>query len=350
VHFHSIRKVLVLQTAFAGDVVLVTPLARAIKQAYPNAEIYFLVIPKIDILLKNNPFIEKVWVFDKRGRERGLLPFLAWVKKLRSEHFDTAIVPHRSIRSAILVWAAKIPRRIGFHTSAGSFLWTDVVRYSKNIQEVERNFKLVQVLGITIPAEPPELFPGEQERDEVDLFLKKANIGPGQKMVAMAPGSVWPTKRWLPDGFVQVSRSLWQEKRIRTVLIGGESDVDLGDQIVLQAGAGPVNAMGRLSLLASAELIRRCCVILSTDSAPLHLGVAMGIPVVAIFGPTVPEFGFGPYGERHTVIQKDMSCRPCSIHGGKRCPKGHFDCMASISWREVHQAIEESLLNCHQSL
>ena len=349
-HTDPVRKVLVLQTAFAGDVVLVTPLARGIKQTYPEAEIHFLVIPQTAVLLNNNPFITKVWIFDKKKQDRRFLALLPWMKKLRNEHFDVAVVPHRSFRSALLVRGAKIPRRIGFDKSAGSFLFTDIVSYPTDIHEVDRNFKLIRILGISAPAGSPELFPGEAERNEATLFLKEAGIRPDQKMIAMAPGSIWPTKRWHPDGFTQVARRLWVEREIPTILIGGENDLELGNQIVLKAGEGTVNGIGKFSLLTSAELIRQCCAIVTNDSAPLHLGIAMGTSVVAIFGPTVPAFGFGPYGDGHTIIQKEMDCRPCGIHGGTRCPKGHFNCMQEISGQDVFLALEEYLKECQREL
>lgn len=338
----SIRKVLVLQTAFPGDVVLATPLARGIKEAVPEADVHFLVIPQSAILLKNNPFIKKVWVYDKRGRDRGVGSFISLIRQIRNAHFDTAVVPHRSLRSAILVWAAKIPCRVGFRKSAGACLFTDVVSYPTQIHEVDRNFQLLQALGVERAVSDPELFPGPEELEIVDQFLMKAGIDRDQKCIAMAPGSIWPTKRWPPESFARVAHKLWEDKQILSILVGGEKDAVLGDQI-LRMTQGVVSAMGRLSLLESAELIRRCCAILTNDSAPLHLGAAMGTPVVAIFGPTVPAFGFGPYGEGHRVVEKELDCRPCGIHGGKRCRKGHFDCMRSITSQDVLRILEETV-------
>ena len=122
-------------------------------------------------------------------------------------------------------------------------------------------------------------------------------------------------------------------------LIGGSDDIALGREIEQHCSA--VNSIGRFSLLASAELIRQCRLILCNDSAPLHLAVAVGTPVVALFGPTVPGFGFSPWGEGHTLLQQELSCRPCSDHGGNRCPMRHFHCMKFIETKEVIQAVEQ---------
>jgi len=335
---------LILQTAFAGDVVLAIPLARAAKQAFAGIEVDFLVTPETAILLKNNPFVDRIWIYDKRGAERGALSFLKWIVRLRRAHFHFAIVPHRSIRSAMLVWGARIPRRVGFHRSRGAFFFTDVIPYPADVHEVERNFRLLQALGIEGEVPEPELFPGPEERREVDRFLKDEGIGAEQCFLAMAPGSLWPTKRWLPEGFARVAREVWQRWGIRSILLGGKEDLALGRRVVREGGEGVVNGMARLSLLASAELIRRSRAILTNDSAPLHLAVAVGTPVVAVFGPTVPAFGFAPYGEGHTVIQKELACRPCGVHGGKKCPRGHFRCMRGISPEEVIRALEGYLV------
>ncbi len=334
------RKILILQTAFAGDVILTTPLVKGIKQIFPESEIHFVVKPDTSDLLKNNPHIDKIHQYDKRGSEKGLKALLRWMGILRKEDFDVVFVPHRSLRSALLAWGACIPRRIGFHRSAGSFLLTDVVPYLNEVHEVERNLQLLRIFGKSETDRHPELYPGPEEQREVDRFLCEMNIETGRKMLAVAPGSVWLTKRWLPEGFAEVACEVWRKWRIPSILVGGKEDQYLADRIAGQQNEFILNAIGKLSLLASAELIRRCSAILTNDSAPLHLAVAVGTPVVAIFGPTAPSFGFAPYGEGHRVIQKNLDCRPCAIHGGKKCPEGHFRCMKDVSPEEVKEALK----------
>lgn len=336
----SFRKILILQTAFAGDVVLAAPLAEGAKRAFSDAEIHFLVIADTAILLKHNPFVDRVWIYDKRGSEKGLRSFFHWVGRLQAEGFDLVLLPHRSMRSALMVLGARIPRRVGFRRGMGALLYTNVIPYPRDVHEVERNFHLLRVLGWEGETTQPKLYPGSEEKREVDRFLEKAGVGLNEKIIAMAPGSVWPTKRWLPEGFAEVAKDLWQRLGIRSIIVGGDKDDTIGDAIVRESGECVINATGQFSLLASAEMIRRCRVILTNDSAPLHMAVAVGISVVALFGPTVPAFGFGPYGEKHTILQKELDCRPCSIHGGRKCPEGHFWCMKNISSEEVIRAIE----------
>jgi heptosyltransferase-2 len=331
----AIRKILIVQTAFPGDVVLTLPLAEGLRKLFPEAAVDLVVTPDTAVLVEGNPFVNRVFVYDKRSKENGPIALVRWMTKLRREQYDLAVVPHRSLRSALLVWGAAIPIRIGFDRSSGFRLFNRVVRYPEQAHEVERNFHLLESLGWKGPALAPKLYPGEKERSDVDAFFDRNGIKKTEVLAAMAPGSVWDTKRWLPEKFGLVARQLFDRKKIRTVIIGGRSDKALAGRIMEQANDSAIDATGIFSLLGSAELIRRCRTILTNDSAPLHLAVGVGTPVVAVFGPTIPAFGFFPYGNGHAVIQKDLDCRPCGIHGGKRCPRGHFRCMGDIRAEEV---------------
>jgi heptosyltransferase-2 len=299
-----------------------------------------LVIPETVDLLVGNPHIDNVIVYDKRGRERGLRAFFKLVSRLRKEHFGLAIVPHRSFRSALLVALSGIPQRIGFNTSVGAFLFTHRTFYRKDAHEIERNLDLLNDFGICLQDKSPEIFPSSQDRERITEFLRENGIQTWHDFVAVAPGSVWPTKCWPPERFTEVARLLFKKFGTMIVLIGGEVDRQLCQQIAkaLPRGVGAV-AAGHMSLRQSAALLERCTLLLSNDSAPVHLSVAMKTPVVAIFGPTVPAFGFTPWGEGHIVVQKQLKCRPCGIHGSKRCPRGHFQCMKGISPERVFREI-----------
>ncbi len=306
---------------------------------FPDADISFLVTPETSVLLKNNPLVDRVFEFDKRKTEKGSSHLVKWIKNLSEEKFDYAVVPHRSLRSALIVWGAKIPIRIGFNKSSGFFLFNKVVEYPVSVHEVERNFTLLENLGWKGQIPGPVLYPGVKERREVEMFLGKAGVSPRQELIAIAPGSVWPTKRWPVEYFIETTRSLWNKQGIRSILIGGKEDKELGDLIVSGSEGGAVSAMGKFSLLSSAEIIRRCRVTISNDSAPEHISAAVGTPVVAIFGPTTPDFGFYPWGNGHTILYKGIKCSPCGIHGGKKCPKRHFNCMNLIKPDEVIESV-----------
>ncbi len=338
----EVKKILLFQTAFAGDVILFTSLIQAARGAFPDSSIHVLVIPQTADLLTNNPFCDRIIIYDKRKSEKGPLAFFTMVRRLRKENYDLALVPHRSLRSSLLVWAARVPRRIGFDRSAGKVFFTDVVPYRTGIHEVERNIKLLNAAAASIQQAPrPSLYPGNKERVEVDRFLDDASFPAGKPLLVLAPGSEWETKRWPLASFIRLTGLLQEEIGAAIAIIGGIEDEPLAAEIVKKSGGPAASAAGRLSFLASAELIRRAGVVVANDSSPLHLAVAVGTPVVALFGPTIPEFGFRPRGPKDVVLQKDMYCRPCGIHGGRRCREGHLRCLNDISPEEVFRAVKQ---------
>jgi heptosyltransferase II len=331
----SLRSILIVQTAYAGDAVLVTPMIAAVRSLFLEAAVDVMLRPEAAALFRHNPRIRNVLAYDKRRADRGMAALWKWAGRLRRTGYDAALVPHRSIRSALLVFLAGIPRRVGFKRSAGFFLFTDAVPYPGNVHEVHRNLELVRVLGWRGRASAPELFPGPEEKASVLRFLRERRIRRGERLLAMAPGSLWATKRWPAERYAALAAALHRRHRIRTILIGGSDDAALAEGIRRSAGEGIETSAGRFSLLESAELIRRCGRLLTNDSAPLHLASAVGTPAAAIFGPTVEGFGFGPFGANGAVIQKKLDCRPCSAHGTASCPRGHFRCMLDISVEEV---------------
>ncbi len=279
--------------------------------------------------------------YDKRNGQRGLGGMLSISRILKAQHYDAALVPHRSLRSAVVAAFSRIPVRIGFDVSAGRFLFTETVHYEKNIHEIERNLCFLKPLNISMPKrETPSVYPSLEDVETVDRFFEETSITPNDKLIAIAPGSAWNTKRWLPERFSDLVRKI-SAAGMKAVLVGGKEDESLCNAIASGAkGIGVYVSAGRFSLLQSAELLRRCIALVSNDSAPMHLAVAMKTHVVAVFGATVPSFGFAPYGEKDVVVQIDeLPCRPCTIHGGDKCPIGTFACMVNISTEMVFEKI-----------
>jgi heptosyltransferase-2 len=339
------RRFLVIQTAFIGDAILTLPLIQVLKKLVPSASIDVVSIPRTSELFSAHPAIDRVLEFDKRGEDRGYEGLRRAVKRIQEGEYEAALIPHRSIRSALLGRMGRIPERIGFDRSAGWFLMTKTVRYEPSQHEIERNLGLLTPLGLRWTGrELPQLYPSRIDVETVDRFLKDSEALDHHPLVGVAAGSVWKTKRWLETRYVELVAKLAHNGSI-VILVGGQEDAPLCEAIKAQAESPQVLiAAGRMSLLQSAELIRRCELLVTNDSAPMHLAVAMRTPVVAIFGSTVPEFGFAPYGERDVVIQTNgLSCRPCSIHGSQRCPIKTFVCMENISTAAVLERVEELL-------
>ncbi len=331
---------LVIQTSFLGDVVLTTPL---LVQLANRGPVDVVTTPASAPLLANHPAVRTVIPYDKRGADRGLLGLWFLARRLRAARYDVAFLAQGSGRSAALALLAGIPTRLGFSTSAGRLLYTKRVAYRDDLHHAARLLMLARPNGREpTPAElRPSLAPGAREREAVDELLRAQGVGTGQRLVGVAPGSVWGTKRW--PYYAELARELSGDARV--VVLGSADDAPLAAAIVA-AVPDAVNATGRLSLLASAELIGRCATLVTNDSAPMHLASAMGTPTVALFGPTVPEFGFGPLAPRASVVGHDtLPCRPCDRHGPQRCPLGHHDCMRQLPPALVAERARALLLN-----
>jgi heptosyltransferase-2 len=332
---------LVIQTAFLGDVVLTTPLLAALAARHGPVDV--VTTPAAAPLLETHAAVRRVIPYDKKGRDRGLGGLLTLARALRAERYDWAYLPHRSLRTALVAWLARIPRRVGFDDGWTRF-YSDVRPRPKSCHEVDRLLALVDpaLTGGAMVAPRVALVLTGEDRAVTEGFLREHGIG--ADFVALAPGSIWGSKRW--PYYRELAERLAGTMGI--VVVGGPEDAGLGEEIVRAVAGGggrwrAVNACGKLTLRQSAEAIRRAAVLVTNDSAPLHFAQAVDTPTVAIFGPTVPSFGFGPRGPRDRVVGVDgLPCRPCSAHGPPRCPLGHHRCMRSLTVEDVLHAVEET--------
>ena len=292
---------LVVQTSFLGDVVLTTPLLTELATRGP---VDVVVTPAAAPLVATHPAVRTVFVYDKR--RDGVTQLWRLAQRIRRAHASeppptrerraVAYLAQGSLRSAVLANLAGMSERIGFATSAGRALYTRSVPYLEDRHHAERLLSLADrasdapARAARPPAPPrPDLYPSAGDVAAVDALLAQAGAADAP-LIAPAPGSVWATKRWphysaLAEALTPLGRIVW---------IGSQDDVDAAHTMgaALRA-ASPIDAMGRLSVLGSAELIRRARVLVTNDSLPQHLAAAMGTPTVTIFGPTVPAFGFG---------------------------------------------------------
>jgi heptosyltransferase II len=326
--------VVVPQTSFLGDVVLTTPLLTALRRRLEPRRLVVVVRPEARALVDGHPDVDAVLLDDKHGADRGLRGALGVARRLRDEAFDLAVVPHRSLRTALVVAAARIPRRIGFDASRGARLFSERVRRDPTRHDVERNLALMGPLGGW--SEPPRLHvPVRPEAAERAAALLPPGEGP---LVVLAPGSVWPTKRWTAAGFAIVGRRLAADGA-RVLVIGGPGDVDVAAEVVALGGGRIASVAGQTDLATSVALVDRAAVLVGNDSAPMHVAGARGVPVVAVFCATTPAFGYGPWGERARVVQVDLDCRPCARHGGRVCPRRTEDCLRLVEPEAVLDAV-----------
>ena len=347
------RASLVVQTSFLGDVVLTTPLIAELANRGP---VDVVATPGGASVLANNPEIREIVVYDKRRDLRGMAGLWRTSQRLKAT-FRSAAPPELadmepvaylaqgSVRSAMLALLAGFRVRVGFETSAGRALYTQRVPYRDDQHHVERLWRLAGSAATTdaVPTArqlQPLLFPSDRDIETVNTLLARAGYA-GEPLVALAPGSVWATKRW--PYYAALATTVERSGAGRVVLIGGPADVAVSGAV---AAALPprraIDGTGKLSPLASAELIRRARVLVTNDSAPQHFASAVGTPTVTIFGPTVPAFGFGPLAPQHATAGVDaLPCRPCDRHGPRRCPLGHWRCMQELTVAHVERLLNE---------
>jgi heptosyltransferase-2 len=319
---------LVIQTAFLGDVILTTGLLAELGRRHGAVDV--LVTPEAAPLVETLAGVGAVLTYDKHGRDRGWRGFRRTVTALAQRRYARAYLPHRSLRTALLARWAGIPERIGFADAGPRWLYTRRVRRPAAEHEAERLAALAE--GRPAGEAPPRLELTSDDRDAAYAWLAERGVGDG--FVALAPGSVWATKRW--PGYAELARGLAG----RIVVIGGPAERSIAREVVDAAPDRVVSAAGELPIRVSAAVLERAAVLVANDSAPLHLASALDVPVVAVFGPTVPASGFGPRGRRTAIVERtDLACRPCSAHGSARCPLGHHRCMREIPAAAVRDAV-----------
>lgn len=314
------QKFLIIQTAFIGDVILATSLVEKLYETYPDAKIDFLLRKGNQGLLQNHPFIRKLYVFDKtQGKYHNLISL---VKQLKAEQYDYIINAQRFFTTGVITYLSKGKVSIGFDKNPLSpFFKIRKPHKLENTHEIERNHLLISDITDSEPA-MPKLYPSVAD------FEKMRPVAP---YICLAPTSVWFTKQYPTAKWIQLLNNI--PPKYTVYLLGS-----LGDWNVCQAIAAGTrhkrieNMAGQLSFLQSAALMAGSAMNYVNDSAPLHIASAMNAPVTAVFCSTVPEFGFTPLSTKSTIVQtrEKLNCRPCGLHGHRKCPKKHFACANTI--------------------
>lgn len=345
------QKVLLLQTSFLGDTVLTLPLVSEIKRRFPSAHLTLMCSPLAAELLEGHPDIDEIIADDKKGADKGLGGLWRKAQRLKQNGYTLALTPHKSLRSALLLYFADIPYRVGFRQSKGWFLFHALARRESRQHDVERTLSILTPFGV----KPEDC----QRRLDLPLnpafraafasLLKSLSIPPDKLLIGINPGSVWPTKRWSAAGFAQLVQQLKQEYDCEVLLFGGPEDVGIAAQIQELCGGAAVNLAGRIPLSQLPAALSACRVLVTNDSAPMHIAVARNVPTVAIFCATTPALGFYPYSADAIVVEKELSCRPCGSHGGRRCPLGTEDCIKLVPVDRVLYAVAELLVRKSQT-
>lgn len=319
------KKILIIQTAFLGDVILATPVVEKLHRVFPDAEIDFLLRKGNEDLFTDHPFLKNIIVWDRQtNKYKNLLKIL---KMIRQYKYDLIVNLHRFGSSGFITAFSKASRTIGFDKNPFSLFFSKRIKHvigiKNKLHEIDRNLSLISDYGDQSRV-MPRLYPSEKDFQKIRSKLSGDYI-------CIAPASVWFTKQFPKEKWIELIKKL--PVSIQICFVGADSDKELCEEIINESGCRiSFNFAGKLNLLETAALMKDAKLNFVNDSAPLHIASAMNAPVSSIFCSTVPAFGFGPLSETYFIYEteKTLDCRPCGLHGFISCPENHFDCAYTI--------------------
>lgn len=330
------QRILIIQTASLGDVILSTALAETLHQAFPGTCIDFLVKKGYEHLFLNHPFVSKVHCWDKKNHKyRNLFRI---IRAVRNSHYNAVINVQRFASSGLITALSGAPIRSGFSKNPFSFTFTHKAIHTinangSNEHEIQRNHHLISFMK-EMNLIKPAIYPGKNEKESVLQWTK-------EKYITISPASLWFTKQYPIHKWIDFVSNIPQG--LSVILLGSKDDKDLCQSIMEANNEKRIyNLAGELSFLQSAALMQQAEMNFVNDSAPQHMASSVNAPVTAIFCSTVPAFGFGPVSDNAVVIEtKDkLDCRPCGLHGWQKCPEGHFNCAESITTQQLLNRIK----------
>lgn len=324
----ALDKILIIQTAFIGDVILATVVIEALCSEYPNAQIDMLIRKGNEGLLQNHPKLSKIWIWEKKSNK--LRAQIKLIKQFRKEKYDVVINLQRFLSSGIFTVFSGAKTTIGFDKNPLSLLFTHRLphKIAKGVHEVDRNLSLLSPL-FAIKETKMKLYPSKKDFEKMSEYKIKPYM-------VIAPTSVWYTKQFPQNKWIEFIDRI--EKDLNIYLIGGPDDFLKIEEIISKtSNVNCINLSGKLSLLESTALMKDAKMNYVNDSAPMHLASAINAPTTAIYCSTIPEFGFGPKADKSYIIevQEKLKCRSCGLHGRRECKENHFDCANKIKVEQL---------------
>jgi len=327
-----VLRVLCVRFSSIGDVLLTTPLVRALHRRHPDAELYFVTKRAMAPLVVENPNLDRVIELEPNERIADL------ARRLRALRPTHGLDLHGSLRSAALrllvpcQWSGYSKRRL----ARTALIAAKISIYGKHVPVPERYFEAVRALDVQPDGGPPEFFLAPAARERIARWLAERGLD-RQPFAALAPGAAHATKRWPIRHWVALAAQL-RTMGYGLVAVGGPGGGDR--ELASQLGPDVHTAAGEFTLQETGACLARAAVLVSGDTGVMHMATAVGTRVVALFGPTVELFGFFPYGGRAEVLERDLGCRPCSAMGTERCPLGHHRCLEEIFPDQVAAAVQ----------
>lgn len=339
-------RILVMRYRFIGDTILTVPFLRNLRAACPGARIEMMVAPFSSDVLQGTPYVDEFLVYDpptihadSRGGHATLLSKIRFFSELRRRRYDKAYVLKRSFSSAAIARIAGARERIGFDTECRGFLLTRRVPYRHDLHEVQNFLNVLRADGIGIADDRLEAWISEEERRFADAFVGEGAGPAGKGIVAIHPFTANPVRAWHEDNFVALANALQEREGVRILLLGGSRDRETAEAMANRISPRPLLAVGTATLRQSMALLSRCRLLVCNDSGVMHMCAAVGVPLVAIFGPQSPV-KFGPWGRNTEAITRNFPCSPCRQRFFEECrpsPRGRPYCLEDIAVDEVRE-------------
>jgi heptosyltransferase-2 len=329
----NFNKILVIDLAYIGDLLMATPAISEIRRNYPGAYIAVLCSPVSSEVLRRNPDIDEIIAFEKESM--GFWKLVGMGAKLRQMRFDVAFVFHRAFGSALLVYLAGIKRRIGFTTEGRKIFLTDRVKLDTTKHRAENDLAVLQAIGLDVNTDAGYVFAPDSADDTFPPQVLGRDVVEGGYVV-LNPNASWETKRWPAARFKALAERIEKDLGLTTVGIGSADEAGVVDEIL---GPKGVNLAGRTDLSKLGVLCRDAAAVVTNDSGPMHVAAASGAKVIAIFGPTSPR-RCGPRSRKSVVVRREgLECIACYK---KQCPL-QFQCMLEIGVDEIFGLVCETI-------
>ncbi|MFH0732439.1 MAG: glycosyltransferase family 9 protein [Candidatus Omnitrophota bacterium] len=336
-----IKKILVIRLDHIGDVVLTTPIFRAIKQKYPDSKLAVLVSAAASDLVTSNPFVDEILKYNApwfRSRKKivKLKEFFKLVSQMQKEGFDIGIDPRGDLRHILLMWLAGIKYRVGYGITGGGFLLNKEIGYNPRKHQIERNLDILGAIGISAASCETEFSISDADKKFALDFYAKNQLQDNDFVICIHPSPGFLSKKWLPQRWSRLIIKLIEQFNAKIVMVGLKEEKTLSAALKAAPSASLIDATGKTSLSALAALFKRANLFVGVDSGPSHIASSVGTPCVILYSGTNDPRQWAPRGKKVTVIQKDIPCKGCEKI---KCPNNI--CMDLITVDDVMEAIKK---------
>ncbi|MFC1855675.1 glycosyltransferase family 9 protein [Thermodesulfobacteriota bacterium] len=331
------KKILVIRFSSIGDIILTTPVVRALKEKFKDASVDILLKKEFSDIYADSPYVDNVIRFDSK-KHNSITKLLSFSKKLKKNDYDLVIDLHRNLRSFIIRRNLNANKVLCYNKDIlkRRLLVAFKIRFDNMPHVVDRYLEPLKEIGIENADRTPTISLSEKDVEFSDRFFEENGVQPDTKTIALFPGAKNRAKMYPIEKFANLIGMITSRLKANVIIIGGNSD-----EKIISDLTGRISDMNLVStflsnsLKQSGSIVKKCDAVITNDSGPMHLSVAVGTRVIALFGPTDERFGFYPLGKDDVVLTKGYKCSPCSLHGKKDCIKYDYKCLNDISEEEI---------------